>query len=194
MNARAEPTQPGRPAEKPSQLRVALLSAVALILGAHTLLSERGTAASQEISHYQTANSLLKEVHEGVAKTTCHFGDNAAALVRLKELPDLIPAWRQTARIEPSELLRSLERIAETTNCPAVKTAPKIEVEKLRDDLEKQLEQDVRSLFARLRKAEREGDRESASRNVSELQELLQHHHGPLRQHLDRLARLYQGK
>lgn len=222
MNTQIEPTEPGgrseSPADRPSPLRVALLSAAFVALSAHTVLSKGdalspvGPVSAPAREPYQTANSLIEEIHAKLEKTSCHFADKAVALARLKELPDVIPSWQQTARVEPSELLRSLQRIAETTNCPALSSAAAsstaasnaglsgevenrslaTEVGKLQTDLEKQLQQDIRSLFARLRKAQREGDQESASRSVSELQDLLQYHQGPLRQHLDRLARLYQ--
>jgi hypothetical protein len=168
-----------------------LLLGLLALLSARTVFSQVVPKSPPEKESYAAAHLLLAEIKGELKKTNCHYSDSQSALARLTELPEVIPSWQQTARIEPSELLRSLQRIAETTNCPALRGAPQGEVEKLRGELERQLEQEVRSLFARLRRAQREADRKGAARNVAELQELLKYHRGPLQQHLDRLARLY---
>lgn len=191
MKIQPETTSNDAKPDKPNSFRLALLSLLALGLFGRTLLANDSSAHTGSKTPYTSAQSILLEVHAELEKTPCRFSDKSLAEARLAEMPALIASWQQTARVEPSELLRSLERIRETTSCAQAKSAVAAEVERLQGTLEKQLEQDVRSLFARLRRAQREGDRKGAYRHVTELRELLTHHQGPYTQHLERLARLY---
>lgn len=191
MKKQPEPDKNGSNAEKPNGLRLALLSALALVLFGRTLLARNTLEPSGSKQAYATAQSVLVEVQAELEQTQCYFSDKAIAQARLHDLPDLIPSWQQTARVEPSELLRALQRIAETTSCQTDEVSARSELVSMTRSLEEQLTQDVRSLFARLRRAEREGDRKGVHRHVTALGELLRHHQGPYKQHLELLERMY---
>jgi hypothetical protein len=191
MNKETEPSPSDSSKEKPNGLRLAFLSALALALFGRTLLANDHLEPSGAKQAYATAQGVLVEVQAELQRTPCRFADKAIAQTRLNELPALLPAWQQTARVEPSELLRSLQRIAEVASCHPNKASGPDELGAMKQSLEEQLAQDVRSLFARLRRAQREGDRKGAYRHVTELGELLRHHQGPYMQHLDLLERMY---
>ncbi len=178
--------------EKTNPLRLVLLCGAALFFFIKFFVSGESAAQTADQAKYASADSYIEEVTSTLQATDCHYPDAAQAAAKLGELPASIASWQQTARVEPSEILRSLVRIERITACSHLESQPSMQlVAELRRDLATDLEDAIRSGFARLRRAQKSGDRPGALANVHKLQNLLRHHKGPLRGHLDHLERLY---
>ncbi len=188
----ARDDRPSGNRDQTNPVRLIAFSALLLLLGARVALSGTPSENGAGNTTYAKASAYETEVFTALGKVRCRYSDERRLELELRELPARIESWRQTALVESSEILRSLQRIAELVNCPtAARHVELAAIEDQRDSLSEALERALRSELARLRRAQKDGDRAAARASVDDLEHLLEHHDGPLREHLARLARRY---
>jgi hypothetical protein len=171
-------------------LRVALLCAVGICALLFFTKQNGSSAAESNRMEKNQAETWLHEVDAHLSRIACHYPDTKVAQARRQELPKSVERWEELARIEPSEYLKSLIRIQGLSACSVPDSTPLENVvqtasARLRENLARR----VRTQYALLVRAQKQGERQDALRAINSLQVLLAPYEGPARIHLEKLAR-----